>query len=1429
MHLGLFHRRPSFTTIPWKDSPFGTLESERRLTAWSQPALNHVRTFVFLIFAILLSAEFAAGSEEFDEEESTYLPGLVAEYSRANHRVARLDDDLRFDWGDSSPDAALPNGPFLAVWKGHLFVQKGGAYRFSARLGGRLTFRLGEQFTWQTVADGEIRVSEAIDLEFGYHPLAVEFESGNSPARLLLAWGSDQFEMEPIPTSAFVHESSDDRGSRHRWGESLVRAYRCAACHELPASSVGPKGPSLAKIRGTVYPDWLVEYLGHPSGGKEGVSMPDFGLSVEEAKAVASYLWARSERWNSRSVKLGDASVGEQLAQRIGCLACHKVGDAGKNPRFGGGTLDRIAEKRPAAFFASWLKTPHASNSDHRMPILPLEPKEVDDLASFLATLGTAKGAPNAINIEDPTLVARGRELIAKKRCASCHQMVGATAAPRMAWRVGSLSTGKGQPGCLGEPAPANDRPGYRLPGNEAAALIQFLQILPTEKIRLGPAVVGPKIIEENNCLACHRRGNAQGLLDVVAQLGITDTKKRAALVPPALTSVGDKLQPEWLADAVTGKAPRLRPWLSPRMPQFRHAKEEIHALVTYLESHDRQLESSPGPGTPESDVTAQERLFAAHRLVGGNGFGCMSCHSIGKYQPAEIEPGARGSDLLLLGKRMRQSWFRRWTRDPSRIVPGSEMPAITLAVPGVLDGNVDRQLDALWHGLNSDALKLPTSDAVQTLAANPKEPVIILRDVFELGETSHVPRAFAVGLANGHNLLFDLDSFSIRRWWVGDFARQKTRGKTWYWESAGPELVDVEMGVPLVALRDRKQPGSTLVEPVSRVQAIGSLRSFSRTGDSAELAYQLGFGAERGFTVKVILGSDPAGIRLLIQAIPAAESTTAVGDVSFEPILRMRVPADATNVGASEVEFTSTSGTSRCTIADAGGPMEFQEADDKSYKQVLVPLRSDGDGWRGEVLFASAAKPPLAPVRPTLAEIPRPIRKLPTVPGYEVLRLPVGDGPMPTAMAWRPDGSMVLTDLKGGVYTVHDGDGDGLLDQYRLFSDHLAAPFGLMAEGEDIVVIHKPELLRLSDRDGDGRADYAEVLATGWGVTFDYHDWSVGLVQDQEKAYYIAPSVQQDSRSRESAIGRGKVLRIARDGSVEEFAAGIRFAMGMAMNAAGEIFATDNQGNSNPFNELNHVCQGKHYGFWNKLERREKDQAVELPAIQIPHPWSRSVNGIAFIPPGDAFGPFAGHLIGAEYTNRGLIRMSLDKVGDTYQGCAYPFSDATQEMRRKDETFLGPIAVSFGPDGCLYVGSMIDSGWGGGNNRGTIERVRFSGSIPFGIREVRAHALGFDIDFTGPVDETIAADPKRYTVVSYQRIPMGSYETPDQDRASMTVERVEIRSDGLSARLFVRPMRPTFVYEIGIGSLGKEKSPPFPAIAYYTLHQIPASLPDGR
>ncbi len=78
----------------------------------------------------------------------------------------------------------------------------------------------------------------------------------------------------------------------------------------------------------------------------------------------------------------------------------------------------------------------------------------------------------------------------------------------------------------------------------------------------------------------------------------------------------------------------------------------------------------------------------------------------------------------------------------------------------------------------------------------------------------------------------------------------------------------------------------------------------------------------------------------------------------------------------------------------------------------------------------------------------------------------------------------------------------------------------------------------------------------------------------------------------------------------------------------------------------------------------------------------------------------FAGHGLGCEYDLKALIRFSLQKVGDTYQGATYPFTRSMQsyDRSRRSQTepqgLMGTMTAAFSPAGDLYVGTFLDSGW---------------------------------------------------------------------------------------------------------------------------------------
>ena len=285
---------------------------------------------------------------------------------------------------------------------------------------------------------------------------------------------------------------------------------------------------------------------------------------------------------------------------------------------------------------------------------------------------------------------------------------------------------------------------------------------------------------------------------------------------------------------------------------------------------------------------------------------------------------------------------------------------------------------------------------------------------------------------------------------------------------------------------------------------------------------------------------------------------------------------------------------------------------------------------------------------------------------------------------------------------------------------------------------------------------------------------------------------------------------------------------MGLARNRHGQLFVSDNQGNYNPFNELNHVTFDAHYGFINTLEKNPGiNPQLTPPAINIPHHWTRSVNGLCFLetPPEllasgrKHFGPFEGHLIACEYDTRRLIRMSLDMVDGVVQGAAYPLSDYHAQS---GDTFLGPLACAVAPDGDVYIGNIRDSGWGGANNTGSVVRMipEFD-LLPTGIREIRASVDGFHIDFTAAVAAELAERIESYSISSYRRVSTPAYGGDDVDRRREKIDRVTLATDHRSVRIVLSDLRLGFVYEFRLKKL-TNVGRFFPAEAFYTLHRLP-------
>ncbi len=1466
-------------------------------------------------------------ADDDDTEESPRLDsGVIAEYAalaseKAGAKLApvtpirRLDRAISFDWQRDAPDARLPAGAFRARWSGLLATQARGDYRLYVYVGGKVVIRLADK----TVLDAERAepgwLSGApLELDYGYHPLEVEYQpatdsDSGSAARIALYWSGPGFGLEPLGEQHLYHDPAATPDNQFARGRELVQALRCGACHQLPEAVDLLPAPALDRVAGNFAPGWIAHWLASPRAVATSTRMPELGLTEQAAEAIAAWLEQSSspapppsansdeskraapaaaaasasdagskpkQKSKSKPTELEPTTTtverGLSLVHTLGCLACHQVGELGTRGLFDGGDLSRIAEKRPADFFARWLADPAAINARHRMPVFRLNAAERDDLAAYLATLrGAVEVATDdtgAAAVNDNQAALR---VVGQFRCAACHQLPEGGTKPAQVDRA-LTSASNWQASCLNDPRPAVGQPGYRLPPEDADAIREYLTAV-VPGAQPGRHERGDTLLTQHNCLGCHARGSTLGLAAqapaIAAALPALGTSL-GGLTPPPLDSVGDKLHDSALVAAIKLSRDPLRPWLSVRMPRFNLDDAEVAQLVEHFVAADRipdgglttDAPSVAGAGSPVHGVAelADDSLVApGARLVTSDGFGCVSCHQIGKVEPTRSEPGTRGVNLSMVGERVRSSWFDRWVRNPARIVPRIEMPSVQQPVRGVCDERLDLQLAAVWTVLNRPGFNPPEPNPVRVLRrrnverkpGESHESPIVVQDVFKFGDRKFVD-PLVIGLGNRHNILFDLETNRLAGWWIGDTARQRTKGKSWHWEPGGTLVAPLprkeNADDPLATSEILLVRGDEVVAPARKGQSLARLESSNGSRFRLQLTATLdnrecAIGVSQTYLAYVTSEEStvPSGFRRFVEIAGVPPD--------WQVILRpwsggLTPPPNADDLPTS---LRIAQGLGDAEVEPTNRPFERLDRHDLGF--ILLP-EPDGDGKLTFELEYRTAAPVDRYEVPVAAPVVSEKVTLNVVPGFEAIQLPLPTEIMPTSLAWRNGSELVFTSLKGQVYVAYDNDNDELEDRLQLFADGLAAPYGIARSSEDgkmmaVDVIHKPGLVRLSDYDHDRVADEMEVLASGWGHTDDYHDWAVGLARDGDRGYYAALPCQQDDRSPAEAFLRGKIVRLMppphdaaprTPWSIEPYAAGLRFPMGLAVDRHGELFATDNQGNYNPFNELNHILPVKRYGFLNKLEAKKlaaegaKPPEFVAAAIEIPHPWTRSVNGIAFLdtPPAllrqtgrEAFGPFEGHLIGCEYDTRRLIRMSLERVDGVYQGAAYPFS--VPPAAADAPTFEGPVACAVSPAGDLYVCSMRDSGWGAGANTGSIVRLRPTGNWPLGIASATIAPRGFRLRFTGPVDADRGASAGNYAIESYRRISTPEYGGPDVDRRREAIRAVELSADRLEARIELGELRTDCVYEIRVRGLGPGGASLVPDEAHYTVRRVPS------
>jgi hypothetical protein len=210
-----------------------------------------------------------------------------------------------------------------------------------------------------------------------------------------------------------------------------------------------------------------------------------------------------------------------------------------------------------------------------------------------------------------------------------------------------------------------------------------------------------------------------------------------------------------------------------------------------------------------------------------------------------------------------------------------------------------------------------------------------------------------------------------------------------------------------------------------------------------------------------------------------------------------------------------------------------------------------------------------------------------------------------------------------------------------------------------------------------------------------------------------------------------------------------------------------------------------------------------------------QSASGIECDLTGGRFGPFDKQLFVGDQTHSTVMRVFLEKVHGRYQGACFPFRAGFGS---------GVVPVRFGKDGSLFVGGT-NRGWGSrGPQPWAIERLVWTGKVPFEIHEMRARPDGFELTFTQPVDPVCAGKASSYALSTFTYIYQATYGSPEVDQTTPKITRVRVAPDHRSVCLHVDGLQEGHIHDLAAPGVRSEDGRPLlHPQAYYTLNYIPA------
>jgi putative heme-binding domain-containing protein len=266
-------------------------------------------------------------------------------------------------------------------------------------------------------------------------------------------------------------------------------------------------------------------------------------------------------------------------------------------------------------------------------------------------------------------------------------------------------------------------------------------------------------------------------------------------------------------------------------------------------------------------------------------------------------------------------------------------------------------------------------------------------------------------------------------------------------------------------------------------------------------------------------------------------------------------------------------------------------------------------------------------------------------------------------------------------VSILEDTNGDGRADRFTTFADSLNIPIGIAPMRDGAIVYSIPNVYRMVDRDGDGRADDRRVL---YGP-FD-HDDTHGMVNSLLRSYDGWIHAGHGFSNRSTVAGTdgdsirmtsGNTFRFRDDGArVEQLTWGRVNPFGMFVDRFGYFYSSDSH--TKPIYQPIRGAEYPHFG-------RLPNGIGWGPQMMEHLHGSTAIAGVVLYEADQFPAAYRDNFFGGNVVTNRINRNVLRWHGSSPEAVEQP------DFVVSDDPNFRPVDIELGPDGALYIADFYN------------------------------------------------------------------------------------------------------------------------------------------